>query len=131
MFIIHPCCFYIEKNQLNRNLRSIKRDTPKDKVKDIIAFSKNIYLVMEHRCKLHYKFKKFGISLSFYNKIDFLITIVGIAINLFMVLLFRKELDFGFAVEHPIYNESHTIFMCLGYLLFTLSLFRIYLWFLI
>ncbi len=112
-------------------LRGIKRDTPKDKVKDILNFSKNIFLVMEHRCMLHYKFKKFGINLSFYNRIDLLIMLIVVLINIFMVAFFKKELEYGYAIEHPVYNEKHIVFLILGYLLFILSLFRIYLWFFI
>ena len=80
-------------------MRGIKRDTPKDKVKDIINFSENIYLVMEHRCKLFYKFKKYGINLEFYNVIDVLITLFGFTINLFMLLFFKKKLSYGTAIE--------------------------------
>ena len=131
LFIIHPCCFYVEKKQLNYLLRGIKRDTPKDKVKDIILFSKNIFLIMEHRCKLHYKFKKFGINLSFYNGVNITITLVGAAINLFMIFFFKKRLYYGYAIEDLDYNDQNLIFMILGYVLFVLSLFRLFLWFVI
>jgi hypothetical protein len=109
----------------------IKRDTPKDKVKDIIGFSNDIYLVMEHRCLMHYIFSKFGINLGFYSLIDVAITCVGVAINIIMIIFFRKKIEYSIGVEDDYFNHKNIVFICFGYTLFILSLFRLYLWSLI
>lgn len=128
-FIIHPCCFYVEKKQLNSLLRQIKRDTPKDKINDIISFSNDIFLVMEHRCQLFNKLKKFKINLNIYNQVEIFITLIGIVINVLMVLNFRKKIVYGTAVEDEEFGENHWLFRLVGYLLFIFLILRLYLWY--
>ena len=45
-----------------------------------------------------------------------------------MVWFFKKKLHFGKAIEDDYFNKDNLIFHITGYILFILSLFRLYLW---
>ena len=131
MFIIHPCCFYASTTQVNKLLRKIKRDTPKDKVKDIIDFSDKVFVSMKSHCRLDHKFQKLKISLKAYEVINVSVTILGIVVNLIMLLFFKKKADGGFAIDDDSFNHKHPTFITIGFILLLTSVTRLYFWMLV
>ena len=130
-FIKNPACFYIEKEKLRRIIRMVKRDTPKDKIKDIVNFSSQVFTEMEHRCNLFYKFSKFGLNLRIYHNLKFAVTIESIIINSFIFLFFRKRIVDDYAEEDEVYNSKHIFLQIMGILLFLTCIVKLIFWFFI
>lgn len=106
-FIIQPSCRYIDLETKMNFIKGIKRDTPKDKVTDILMDSPKLFDLIDHYNWL------FGnrawLPLNTLTILRGILFIIAFILNAWMIVFFKKALYYGKAVSHDEFNEEHLI----------------------
>lgn len=111
-FIIQPACRYINEEVKMNFIKNLKRDTPKDKITDVLNKSPQIFDLIKHYNDI------FGgrkwLPLKTMNYLRFTLFFFALIINSLIFIFFEKKLDHGKAINNPRFDEKHMSFIILG-----------------
>jgi len=127
-FIIQPACRNLDESYRLEFLSSINRDSPKEKIIDILSKSANVFYTIEHLSKLLTNRKFYSPSTDLYVILRQFSFGTASIINILIFIFFEKRLDYGASVDDEIFNSSHPLLITLGVIHFFLGVLLFVVW---
>lgn len=128
-FIIHPACRYLSERKKEDLLETVKRDTPNDKLTDLMIYAPPLFDLVDHLSNLANSFLK--ISPSMLELIINMSIIYSFIVNLIIFSYFKKNISDNLSTLDKEFDSDHITMRICGFIFVIFGLLRLFVWILI
>lgn len=128
-FVVEPACRYLDQSYKNSILKSIKRDSPKEKVSDLLNKAPGVFFRIEHLSRLLNNKRFYSPTQDMYILLRRLQLFIAFIINFIIFMTFEKKLVRGQSIDDPTVDSSHPFIRFMGALYCLIGLMLFWVWF--
>jgi hypothetical protein len=109
-FIIHPCCFLLEKSLILKSLYKIDRTNHYTKINGLMNYSFRYFLQIEQIYWIRNKFNKIEFNYEFQSKLHKLCSFLSLSVNIYLIIILKKTVINNVVTEYKMEGLELVLF---------------------